>query len=78
MYRLGFEDAGIDFGMHLNYKTANLYIGDLNDYNVIKGETGIHVIDADCRLNTPTLGCGGSYTIPQPHLDFSSPCFLDI
>ena len=76
MYAMGFEDAGADYGMHLNYRNSSLYIGDLNDYNVIKGESGIHVIDADCRLNTPTLGCGGSYIIPQPHLDFSHPCAL--
>ena len=74
MYAMGFEDAGQDYGMHLNYRNPYLYIGDLNDYNVIKGESGIHVIDADCRLNTPTLGCGGSYIIPQPKLDFSKPC----
>ena len=60
--------------MHLNYKTEALYIGDLNDYNVIRGENGIHVIDADCRLNTTTLGCGGNFSIPQPKIDFSSPC----
>lgn len=76
MYGLGFEDAGVDFGMHLNYRTDNLYIGDLNDYNLIKGETGIHVIDADCRLNVPTLGCGGSYIVPRPGIDFSKRCFL--
>ena len=76
MYALGFDDAGADYGMHLNYRTSNLYIGDLNDYNVIKGESGIHVIDADCRINTPTLGCGGSFIIKQPHLDFSKPCAL--
>ena len=58
MHNLGFEDAGEDYGMCLNYKTSTLYIGDLNEYNIIKGEEGIHVIDADCRLNTPTLGCG--------------------
>lgn len=74
MYSMGFEDAGHDYGMYLNYRSPNLYIGDLNDYNVIKGESGIHVIDADCRLNTPTLGCGGTYVIPQPMLDFTSPC----
>lgn len=74
MYAMGFEDAGADYGMHLNYKNSSLYIGDLNDYNVIKGESGIHVIDADCRFNTPTLGCGGTYVIPQPHLDFSHQC----
>lgn len=76
MLDLGFVEAGEDYGMHLNYKTDNLYIGDLSDYNVIKGETGIHVIDADCRLNTPSLGCGGAYVIPGPHVDFNRPCFL--
>jgi len=74
MYALGFQDAGEDFGMHLNYCTDSLYIGDLNEYNVIKGDMGIYVIDADCRLNTPTLGCGGSFVVPSPHLDFSNPC----
>ena len=78
MYDLGFKDAGVDFGMHLNYRTEDLYIGDLNDYNVIKGMSGIHVIDADCRLNTPTLGCGGTYRIPETHIDFSRRCFLSM
>ena len=74
MYALGSRDAGEDFGMHLNYCTDSLYIGDLNDYNVIKGDVGIYVIDADCRLNIPTMGCGGTYIIPHPQLDFSRPC----
>jgi hypothetical protein len=76
MYNLGFADAGADYGMHLNYCTPDIYIGDLNDYNVIKGEAGIHVIDADCRLNTTSLGYGGSYVIPFPNIDFSKTCFL--
>ena len=78
MHNLGFEDAGEDYGMCLNYKTSTLYIGDLNEYNIIKGEEGIHVIDADCRLNTPTLGCGGNYRIPSPHVDFSRPCYFQV
>ena len=61
MTKLGFEEAGEDYGMHLNYKTPTIYIGDLNEFNVLKGESGIHVVDADCRLNVRTLGCGGSY-----------------
>ena len=65
MTKLGFEEAGEDYGMHLNYKTPTIYIGDLNEFNVLKGESGIHVVDADCRLNVRTLGCGGSYIIPQ-------------
>ena len=77
MNRLGFRDAGMDYGMHLNYCTSNLYVGDLNDYNVIKGENCIHIIDADCRLNTPSLGCGGNYIIPETHIDFSKKCFLE-
>ena len=76
MHALGFDDAGADYGMHLNYRTNELYVGDLNEYNVILGDVGIYVIDADCRLNTPTMGCGGSYLIPQPNLDFSRPCAL--
>lgn len=73
MSQLGFSDAGMDYGMHLNYKTDALYVGDLNEFNVIKGETGINVIDADCRLNVPTLECGGHYEIAWPIMDFSSP-----
>lgn len=38
MTSMGFEDAGMDYGMHLNYKTDTLYIGDLNEFNVLKGE----------------------------------------
>lgn len=59
--------------MHLNYKTDTLYVGDLNDFNVIKGESGVNIIDADCRLNVATLECDGKYIIPQPHIDFSKP-----
>ena len=73
MYNLGFSDAGMDYGMHLNYKTDFLYVGDLNEFNVIKGESGVNVIDADCRLNVATLECGGEYFIPQPQIDFSEP-----
>ena len=47
MYDMGFRDAGMDYGMHLNYKTDNLYVGDLNEFNVLKGESGYHVIEAD-------------------------------
>jgi hypothetical protein len=64
MHSMGFDDAGEDYGMHLNYKTPELYIGDLNEFNLLKGESGIHVFDCDCRLNTPSLGCGGIWTIP--------------
>lgn len=77
MYGLGFKDAGMDYGMHLNYYTSELYVGDLNDYNLIKGNNCIYVIDADCRLNTVSLGCGGTYNIPKTHLDFSKRCFLN-
>ena len=73
MYDMGFRDAGMDYGMHLNYKTDNLYVGDLNEFNVLKGESGYHVIDADCRLNVPELECGGTYIVPSPELDFSRP-----
>lgn len=74
MRNLGFDEAGEDYGMHLNYRTDELYVGDLNEYNLIKGAAGIHIIDADCRLNVTTLGCGGKYVFPQPSLDFSRPC----
>ena len=73
MYDMGFLDAGMDYGMHLNYKTDSLYVGDLNEFNVLKGEYGYHVIDADCRLNVPELECGGSYIVPSPGIDFSRP-----
>ncbi len=36
MHGLGFKDAGVDYGMHLNYMTDHLYVGDLNEFNVIK------------------------------------------
>ncbi len=76
MTGLGFTYAGEDYGMYLNYKTNQLYIGDLNQYNVLKGNNGgIHVIDADCRLNVATLGCGGNYIIPKVNIDFSVPFF---
>lgn len=73
MHKMGFSDAGEDFGMHLNYRTNELYIGDLNEYNVLKGEIGIHVFDCDCRLNVPSLGCGGTLAIPKTMLDFTKP-----
>ena len=73
MLNLGFSDAGMDYGMHLNYRTDYLYVGDLNEYNVIRGELGVNVVDADCRLNVSTLECGGKYVIPQPQIDFSEP-----
>ena len=44
MHGLDFDDAGMDYGMHLNYKTDTLYVGDLNEFNVIKGETGLNVL----------------------------------
>lgn len=70
MTSMGFEEAGEDYGMHLNYKSDSLYIGDLNEFNVLKGERGVNVIDADCRLNVPSLGCGGNFVIPKPSIDF--------
>jgi hypothetical protein len=73
MHDLGFEDAGMDYGMHLNYKTSELYIGDINEFNALRGEHGLHVIDADCRLNVKEIECGGTYIIMQPKIDFSSP-----
>ena len=73
MYDLGFEDAGMDYGMHLNYKSSDLYIGDLNEFNALKGQFGLHVIDADCRLNVPEIECGGTYRYKRPIVDFSNP-----
>ena len=70
MHKLGFDDAGEDFGMKLNYRTDNLYIGDLNEYNVLKGAEGIHVFDCDCRLNVVSLGCSGKWRIPSPSIRF--------
>lgn len=71
MHKLGFEDAGEDFGMRLNYKTQDLYIGDLNEYNVLKHDNGaIFVFDCDCRLNVPTLGYGGTWKIQPPAVKF--------
>ncbi len=77
MYKMGFEDAGEDYGMKLNYKTDDLYIGDLNEYNLLKHPNGsIHVLDADCRLNVPTLGCGGKWIIPETGVIYSVPCHI--
>ena len=71
MHNMGFEDAGEDFGMHLNYKTDYLYIGDLNEFNLLKhANGGIFVFDCDCRLNVPSLGFGGRWVIPQPQIIF--------
>ena len=70
MHRMGFVDAGEDYGMRLNYRTDNLYIGDLNEYNILKGATGIHVFDCDCRLNVPSLGCEGKWIIPPVNIVF--------
>ena len=70
MHKMGFADAGEDYGMRLNYMTDNLYIGDLNQYNILKGATGIHVFDCDCRLNVPSLGCGGKWIIPPARVVF--------
>ena len=70
MHRMGFVDAGEDYGMRLNYRTENLGIGDLNEYNVLKGENGIHVFDCDCRLNVPSLGCAGQWRIPPVRVVF--------
>lgn len=70
MYKMGFTDAGEDYGMHLNYKTDYLYIGDINEYNVLKGVNGIHVFDCDCRLNVPSLGCEGKWIIPSVQIEY--------
>jgi len=75
MTSMGFVETGFDYGMGLNYNNDEIYIGDLNPLNVIKGENGIHVIDADCRLNVPTLGCNGKYIIPQFPNKALSPMF---
>lgn len=73
MHKLGFENAGEDYGMHLNYKTETIYIGDVNEYNLLKHTNGaIFVFDCDCRLNTPNLGCGGKWLIPSPRITFSN------
>jgi len=75
MTGMGFVETGFDYGMGFNYNNDEIYIGDLSPLNVIKGETGIHVIDADCRLNVPSLGCGGKYKIPQYPNEILSPFF---
>ena len=50
MHRLGFKDAGMDYGMHLNYISDTLYVGDVNEYNALLTSGGVSVIDADCRI----------------------------
>lgn len=71
MYKMGFKDAGEDYGMRLNYMTDYLYIGDLNEYNLLRHDNGaIFVFDCDCRLNVPSLGCDGKWSIPSPIIKF--------
>ena len=71
MTNLGFVPAGEDYGMHLNYKNDTLYLGDLNEFNLLKHANGaIFVFDCDCRLNVPTLGCGGKWSIPVPIIKY--------
>lgn len=42
------------------YATAEIYLSDLHDENVIRSEEGnIFVVDCDIRINTPELRCGG-------------------
>ena len=55
MHSLGFKDAGMDYGMHLNYVCDDLYVGDVNEYNAILTPEGVSVIDADCRILRPGL-----------------------
>ena len=64
------EDTAEAIGAYLKQNCAQVA-----DYNVIKGADGIHVIDCDCRLNVPTLGCGGNYVFERPHVDWSVPFF---
>ena len=48
------------------YCNDTIYLGDLHDENVLKDPFGyIHVIDCDARLNTPSLGLGGRWTVPE-------------
>ena len=43
------------------YATAEIYLSDLHDENVIRSEEGnIFVVDCDIRINTPNLHCGGA------------------
>ena len=55
MLALGFRDAGMDYGMQLNYISDELYVGDVNEFNAILTEGGVSVIDADCRIVRPGL-----------------------
>ncbi len=42
------------------YATAEIYLSDLHDENIIRSEEGnIFVVDCDIRINTPELRCGG-------------------
>lgn len=48
------------------YTTDLYYIGDMHDENAVLTPDGhIALIDIDGRLNTPELGYGGKWTIPQ-------------
>ena len=46
------------------FATADVYLSDLHDENVIKSAEGnVFVIDCDIRINTPALRCGGNRTL---------------
>lgn len=55
--RMGFKQIN---PKNWTYATAEIYLSDLHDENVIRSEDGnIIVVDCDIRINTPELRCGG-------------------
>ena len=67
-----------------DFRKYNRYVPITSFFNVttleylLKHKNGsIHIFDADCRLNTPTLGFEGKWEIPTPCIDFTRPCFWD-
>lgn len=60
---LGFRQVP---GTDNEYTDDDIYIGDLHTGNVLKDASGIlHVFDNELRLNTPGLGYGGKYILPD-------------
>lgn len=65
-------DAGFHVidGVRVPYTffTENYCLGDLHERNVLVNQEGERiVIDCDARLNTPELGYGGQWVIPDVH-----------
>lgn len=57
-------------GCGVNFENDDLFVGDLHEENimVVDSENEIidfYVIDSDCRINSPSLGENGKFSIPD-------------